>query len=375
MPQVTRSENTTTAAKMYVALELSEKSWKLVFSYGQRTREVGVRPRDLAGVLAAVAKARRWAGGEGIPVASCYEAGRDGFWLDRALKQAGIANVVLDASSIEVDRRARRAKTDRLDGLKLVALLERHDHGDGGVRCVRVPSAAVEDGRRVERELQRLMQERTAHSNRIRSLLALVGHAVKRLKAVEDWLAEGAPSADGQRAGEALQREIRRELERIALLDAQAKAIKEERRCAAYDGKTSSDQAARDLMKVRGIGVNAATVLSHEFFGWRDFANRRQVAGAAGLTPTPYASGREEREQGISKAGNVRVRWIAVQLAWVWLRLQPDSRLTRWYRERFGGGSPRLRKIGIVAVARRLLVDLWRYLKHGVVPEGAIMKA
>ena len=375
MTRVTRSEDTTKAAKLYLALELSEKSWKLVFSDGQRTREAGVRPRDLEGVLAAVAKARRWAGGAELPVASCYEAGRDGFWLHRALVEAGIANVVLDAASIEVDRRAKRAKTDRLDGRKLVALLERLDRGDGAVRCVRVPSAAVEDGRRVERELLRLAQERTAHTNRVRSLLALVGHAVKNLKTVEGWLAAGARGAGGQVAGEALQREIRRELERIALLNAQAKAVQKERQRAASAGTTDCDRTTRELAKVHGIGVNAATVLSQEFYGWRDFANRRQVAGAAGLTPTPYASGREDREQGISKAGNARVRWIGVQLAWVWLRLQPESKLARWYRTRFGGGSPRLRKIGIVALARRLLVDLWRYLKHGIIPEGVKMAA
>jgi transposase len=360
-------------AKLYVAFELSQKNWRVVCSDGLRSREAAVPARDLSGVLKLIGHTRTLLG-TGPDVLTCYEAGRDGFWLHRALADQGIENVVLDAASIEVDRRARRAKTDRLDGRKLVALLIRRDHGDMSIRCVNVPSPEVEDARRVERELLRLKNERTAHTNRVRGLLALVGRSPKRLKCVRELLELGWRGADHRPIPPGQRDEILRELERIDLLNTQIRAVQ---RALREQAKTDTPCAATaaQLAKVGGVGPVTAAILSYEFLGWRDFENRRQVASAAGLTPTPYSSGNDEREQGISKAGNRRVRWITVQLAWVWLRRQPNSRLTRWYQERFGGGSPRLRRIGVVALARRLLVDLWRYAKHGVVPEGALMKA
>lgn len=361
------------AAKLFVAFELSQKNWRVVCSDGVRTSEAAIPARDFSRVLDLIKQARRRFG-TGSSVLTCYEAGRDGFWLHRALADHGIENVVLDAASIEVDRRARRAKTDRLDGRKLVALLIRYDRGDTTIRRVNVPSPEVEDARRVERELQRLKNERTAHTNRVRGLLALVGRTVKRIKHVRGFLELGWCGADRRPIGPALRDEILRELSRIDLLEDQIRAVQQAQRKQAK-ADTPCAQTAAQLAKVGGVGLTTASVLSHELFGWRDLQNRRQVASAAGLTPTPYSSGNDEREQGISKAGNKRVRWIIVQLAWAWLRLQPDSRLTRWYQQRFGGGSPRLRRIGIVALARRLLVDLWRYVKFGVVPEGAIMKA
>lgn len=373
MAQVARNNGNRTAEKLYVAFELSEKSWKLVFSDGVRMSEASAPPRDFPRVLELIGSARRRFGTAGL-VLSCYEAGRDGFWLHRALRDNGIDNVVLDAASIEVDRRARRAKTDRLDGRKLVALLLRLDRGDASIRRVNVPSPAVEDARRITRELQRLKNERTGHTNRIRGLLVLVGRSVKRVKDVRTFLELGWCGADQRPIGPALRAEILRELSRMDLVNeqileaerAQRQHMKASTRCAA---------TATQLTKVRGVGETGATILSYELFGWRNLKNRRQVASMAGLAPTPYSSGNEDREQGISKAGNARVRWVSVQLAWTWLRLQPGSRLTRWYWERFGAGSPRLRRIGIVALARRLLVDLWRYVKFGVTPEGAIMKA
>lgn len=361
------------AAKLYVAFELSQKNWRVAFSDGLRNSEATVPARDFSRILDLIKHARRRLGA-GASVLTCYEAGRDGFWLHRALADNGIENVVLDAASIEVDRRARRAKTDRLDARKLVALLIRFDRGDATIRRVNVPSPEVEDARRVERELQRLKNERTAHTNRVRGLLALVGRTVRRLKDVRSFLELGWCGADRRPIGPALRDEVLRELSRIELLEEQIRAVQLAQRDQAKTDAPCAKTAVQ-LAKVGGVGLTTATILSHEMFGWRDLQNRRQVASAAGLTPTPYSSGNDEREQGISKAGNTRVRWIIVQLAWTWLRLQPNSRLTRWYQERFGGGSPRLRRIGIVALARRLLVDLWRYVKFGVVPEGAIMKA
>ena len=331
--------------------------------------------RDLPRVLDLIKNARRRFGtGAKGKVLSCYEAGRDGFWLHRALLDNGIENTVLDASSIEVDRRARRAKTDRLDGRKLVALLIRLDHGDAAVRRVNVPSPQVEDARRISREMQRLKNERTAHTNRIHGLLSLVGRSVNHLKHLRTLLDAGWCGADGRPVGPVLRQEILRELSRINLVNAQLLQVKRAQHELMKADAPCAEVAAR-LARVVSVGETSATILSYELFGWRDLENRRQVASAAGLTPTPYSSGNEEREQGVSKAGNARVRWVAVQLAWSWLRLQPRSRLTRWYWERFGHAGPRFRKIGIVALARRLLVDLWRYLKSGTIPEGALMRA
>jgi transposase len=373
MAQAARTEVNEATSKLYIAFELSEKNWKLVFSDGVRTSEAGVPARDLSRVFEVINKTRRRFGSV-HRVLSCYEAGRDGFWLHRALTDHQIENVVLDASSIEVDRRARRAKTDRLDGRKLVALLIRVDRGDATIRRVNVPSPEVEDTRRVSRELQRLKNERTAHINRLRGLLALIGRTVKRVKEVRSLLELGWRGRDGRAVGAVLRGEILRELSRVDLLATQILEVKHAQNELLKTDSACATIAAR-LTKVGGVGQTSAAILSYELFGWRDLANRRQVAGAAGLAPTPYSSGYDEREQGISKAGNARVRWVAVQLAWTWLRLQPESRLSRWYRERFGSGSPRLRRIGIVALARRLLIDLWRYVKFGVIPEGAIMKA
>ena len=371
MAKAALKKSNESASKLYVAFELSEKNWKLAFSDGVRTTEVGVHARDLTRVMEVIGSARRRFGAE--RVVSCYEAGRDGFWLHRALTDRKIENSVLDASSIEVDRRARRAKTDRLDARKLVALLIRADHGDTTVRRVNVPTPEVEDARRLSRELQRLKNERTAHTNRLRSLLALIGRTVKRAKDTRALLEPTSRGRDGRPIGPVLRGEMQRELARIDLIDAQILELKHAQQ-ALLKTDTACAAVATRLTRLNGIGETSAAVLSYEFFGWRNLANRRQVGAAAGLVPTPYNSGNDEREQGISKAGNTRVRWVTIQLAWMWLRLQPASRLSRWFRERFGGGSPRLRRIGIVALARRLLVDLWRYLKFGVIPEGAIMK-
>ncbi len=373
MAQTARSKSNESESKLYVAFELSEKNWKLVLSDGgDRMSEATVPARDLSRVLEVIARARNRF--RAYTALSCYEAGRDGFWLHRALADHHIENVVLDPSSIEVDRRARRAKTDRLDGRKLVALLIRMDRGDASIRKVRAPSPEVEDARRVSRELLRLKSERTAHTNRIRGLLALIGRTVKQVSEVRGFLELGWRGRDGHPVGPVLRGEIERELSRIDLVNDQIHQVELVQK-ELLKADSACAKTAAQLARIVGVGETSAAILSYELLGWRDFTNRRQVAGAAGLAPTPYSSGNDERERGISKAGNTRVRRIVVQLAWSWLRLQRGTRLSRWYLERFGIGSSRVRRIGIVALARRLLIDLWRYAKFGVIPEGATMKA
>jgi transposase len=377
-----------------MALELSWKTWKAMFWSGGRQRGVDVPARDVAGLVGAVDTAKMRLGlPQEARVVSCYEAGRDGFWLDRALTAAGIENLVIDSSAIEVSRRARRAKSDGIDVGKLLALLRRHGAGEDGVfKVVRVPSEAAEDDRRASRELERLKKEKSQHRSRIKSLLALCGIACERVRGkgwgeivagVRDW--QGRPLPDGLAA------ELIREGERLALVESQMKALAARRREreraaeAARRGtaeargaaRATADPAARtatELTRLKAIGPESSWVFAHEFFGWRTFANRREVAAAAGLTPTPYASGASQREQGLAKSGNRRVRAMVVEIAWLWLRYQPDSALSRWYRQRFAGGGVRARKVGIVALARKLLIALWRFVTDGVVPEGAVLK-
>lgn len=372
MARAAQSELNQAPQALYVAFELSQKDWKLACSDGERTFVTSVPARALDRALAQIRHAAKRLGTTGR-VVTCYEAGRDGFWLHRALTDRGIENSVLDAASIEVDRRARRAKTDRLDARKLVALLVRADRGDKSVRIVNVPSPEVEGARRIERELQKLKNERTAHINRIRGLLMLIGRSLKRLSDARAFLDAGWTGADGRPIEPSLRSEILREFVRLDLLNQQILEVERSEK-ALVKSDSQCALVAKKLARISGIGETTANMVSHESLGWRDFENRRQVASAAGLTPTPYSSGNDEREQGISKAGNARVRWIMVQLAWTWIRRQPDSPLTAWYRERFGRGSRRTRRIGIVALARRLLVDLWRYVKFDQLPEGVTLK-
>jgi len=304
-----------------------------------------------------------------VRVHSCYEAGRDGFWLHRWLLEQGIDNVVVDSSSIEVNRRARRAKSDALDVAKLYEMLVRYVAGQKRVwRVVRVPSVQQEDERRVHRELARLKSERNAHVNRIRSLAVL--HNV-RLQCVggRGW-AEQLEQLKG-RLPAALWAEIERESVREKLVWEQMQALERSRKAQL---KAMEQGPLLALFKLRAIGLTSAWLLTRELFGWRRFSNRRQLAGCVGLNPSPYDSGQSQREQGISKAGNRRVRALLVEIAWYWLRYQPHSALSEWFNRRFGSGGKRMRRIGIVALARRLLIALWRYVEHGVIPQGAQLK-
>lgn len=362
---------------LYLAMELSKKTWRLAFSAGgDRVRMVSVHGGDVAAVKKAALQAKaKLALGPEARVLSCYEAGRDGFWIHRELVGCGFENVVVDATSIEVDRRQRRTKTDRIDAGKLLMQLVRHDERGDRLRVVRVPTPEEEDARRPGRELERLKKERSAHTARMKALLFLCGIQASKLGHGFGKLVGVMTQPNGKRVPAHLQAELRREAERLEVVRSQIQELERERSAALKARTSKAAEMAARLMLLKGIGVNAATTYAFEFFSWREFKNRRQVGASAGMTGTPYDSGGSRREQGISKAGNRRVRAIAIEVAWQWLRNQPESQLTRWYLERFGSGAARARRVGIVALARKLLVALWRYVDHSLIPEGAIMKA
>ena len=364
-------------ATMFVALELSKSSW-LVALHSPVADKVSMHRfvgGDVAGLLALIARKQTQAEarlGRTIRVLSCYEAGYDGFWLHRLLCARGIDNRILDAASILVDRRSRRAKTDRLDAAGLLRTLMALDRGESRVcRVVRVPSVAQEDARRRSRERTRLVVERGQHSNRIKGVLMTLG--VRDFEPTRrDWQERlGAlRTADGQELPACLKAEITRECRRLHQVIVMIAEVEAEQ-AAALDAEEG--QAAR-LIRLRGIGLVSATVLADEVF-FRDFRNRREVAGYLGLASSPWASGRVQRDQGITKSGNPRARRTAIELAWLWLRHQPGSVLTRWFRQRVGTTRGRMRRIMLVALARKLIVALWRYLSDGLVPDGAELKA
>jgi transposase len=365
-------------AGVYVAFELSRKKWKLGISDGKilRARVVSNEARDWKRVAEEIEKAKELFGLEkDAPVRSCYEAGREGFWIHRALEGMGIENLVIDAASMDVKRR-KRAKTDRIDAEQLVKQLIRYWRGERDVwSVVRVPSEEAEDSRQLHREMEVLKRERGQHRVRIQSLLFTVGLDVevssglmKRLDQLSRW--NGKPLPEG------MKERIRREYERMKVVEQDLAALKKQQREKLQSKQSSpSLEKIRKLQQLRAIALGSSWVFVMELFGWRQFRNRREVAGAVGITPMPYQSGDSAREQGISHAGNRRARTMAIEIAWAWLRYQPESRLSRWYRERFGSGGPRMRRIGIVAMARKLMVDLWRYVEFGTLPEGAQLKA
>lgn len=376
MTQTTLRAEDSGCERLFAALELSNKTWKLAMSGRGKHRERTVPSGNMAALLAAFDQAKEQFKLDGAAsVLTCYEAGRDGFWLHRELERMGVENVVVDSSSIEVDRRQRRAKTDRLDAWRLLRQLERYTEGDRqALRVVRVPSVEAEDARRPHRELQRLREERTAQANRIRGLLVL--HGIRRTVGPRfaQWLSE-ARGEGGAPLAPHLHAELLRELARWQLVSEQIKVLEAELD-AQLQEETPVDPAVviiQKLYRLRAIGVTGSTVFTREFFGWRDFHNRREVGGASGLVNMPFASGDRSSDQGISKAGNRRVRTTLIQITWGWLRYQPDSALSQWFQKRFAG-SPRLRRIGIVALARRLLIALWRYIERDIVPGGAQFK-
>jgi len=364
--------------QLYLAFELSQKQWKLGFTVGmgQRPRIRTIQARDLQALQWEVQEARhRFRLPDTVTTLSCYEAGRDGFWLHRYLHAQGIANLVVDSASIEVSRRSKRAKTDMLDVDKLLEMLIRYHGGERKLwRVVHVPSLEVEDRRHLHRELTTLKAERTRHINRIKGLLVgqgvcmpVIEDLLEKLETVRLWDGTGLPVGIHTR--------LEREYQRIQLVNQQIQQLEVQREEQLRTSDHPSVVQVRQLLRLKAIGVNSAWLFVMEFFSWRDFHNRREVGALAGLTATPYRSGGASREQGISKAGNRHIRAMIVEIAWIWLRYQPNSQLSRWYQQRFGQGSNRLRRIGIVAMARRLLIDLWRYLETGTVPEGAVLKS
>ncbi len=362
---------------LYLALDLGNTRWLLACSTtaGEPARRRTVDARDLAGLAVEIdrAKAHFRLPAE-APVVSCYEAGRDGFWLHRALTAQGVHNTIIDSASIEVNRRRRRTKSDRLDAEGLLALLVRASAGDRrGWHPVRVPTVTEEDRRQLHRELAMLTRERTRSINRVRALLAGQGLRLTTLRGLPAQL-PALRLWDGSALPAGVHARLEREWARLTVVLAQRRTLVAERRTLL---KTSDDPAVamvRRLLALRGIGEVSAWLYAMEFFSWRQFRNRRQVGALAGLTPTAEQSGSRAREQGISKAGSRHVRALAIELAWSWLRRQPRSALSQWYQRRFSTGGSRVRRLGIVALARKLLVALWRYLETGQVPEGALLK-
>jgi transposase len=370
-------QDTTPEATLFVAFELSEKTWKLGFTtgHGQKPRERTVSTRQQERVLDEIAQAKRRLGlPETVPVVSCYEAGREGFWLHRFLQVHGITNHVVDSSAIEVSRRQRRAKSDGLDVRKLLSMLMRYHHGERQVwQVVKVPSVEAEDQRHLHRDLETLKRERASTTTRIKGLLSSQGIRLTSLNKLPEQL-DALRLWDGSAIPPGLRQRVLRVYAHHQFLSEQIAEVEAERRGRLQTSSDASMEQIRQLMLLKGIGINGAWLLVMEFFGWRVFNNRREVGGLAGLIPTPYQSGESAREQGITKSGNRHVRWMTTELAWSWLRFQPESALSKWFRERFGGGGKRLRRIGIVAVARKLLIALWRFLETGVLPEGAVLK-
>lgn len=388
-------------------MELGATKWLLTFGTpGQEAtvrREISAgEPSALLAVLPTVLDwARRRLGlSAECAVFSCYEAGRDGFFPHRLLTALGVANIVIDSASIQVDRRKKRAKTDRIDGAKLLVLLLRHLRADqklDRLTVAQVPTLQQEMNRQRDREIQALKKDQQRHRNRTKSLLALMGIRLPGQRKVEQALA--AKCWDGQALPKELAERIGREQERLSVArrqiaelerarEAETKVRKAARKAAATAAAKAKEQARaeaeladphvvrirRQLEHLVSVGASTSSVLTNELFGWREFANVRQLGSCAGLAPAPWQSGSTQRDQGITKAGNRLVRWSMTQLAHRWLRHQADSELSTWWQTRFGKGSSATRKVGIVALARKLLVALWKYLKTGEAPAGALLK-
>jgi transposase len=369
------NESTAWTPEMLLAFEIGEKTWKLGFTTGMgqrpRIREIPAGALDRLAEEIGRAKVRLKLATD-TPVISCYEAGRIGFWLHRHLTAEGITNFVVDSASIEVNRRARQLKTDRLDLVGLLNLLARYRQGDQRAwRVVHVPSVSAEDARQPDRMRETLQQERGRVINRLKGLLATQG---LHLPLHEDFLVrlEEARLWDGTPVPPGLKQRLTFAWQHLAFLTHQVAALDTTRETVPLDSETG--RYVERLQSLRAIGVQGARVLATEIFGWRAIRNRRELAALVGLVPAPYQSGEMARDQGITRAGNTHVRRMIVQLAWCWLRYQPDSGLARWYRRRFGAGGKRMRRIGIVALARKLLIALWHYVEHGVIPEDARLK-
>ena len=373
------------AVRCLLAIELSKKSWVVAVNRPllDKINLYKLKPCDWKGLLQLIERIRKRVSEElkkPVEVISCYEAGYDGFWLHRLLEAHGVHNHVIDPASLQVDRRARRAKTDGIDVGKLLRSLMAYLRGEPKVwSVVRVPTVIEEDNRRLHRERSRLINERIQHVNRIKGLLAIHGiydyepmhpERMQRLERLRTADRHGLPTR--------LKAEILRELQRLELVLGMIQTIETERDAIASakskSQQTTSAKKIKHLVKLKSIGPEFATVLVGEVF-YRTFNNRKQIGSYVGLTPSPFQSGSTSHDQGISKAGNTKARTTMIELAWLWLRNQPDSLLSVWFRERVGNRKGRIKRITIVAMARKLLIALWRYLETGVVPEGAVLKS
>lgn len=363
---------------LHGALELSKNSWLLALQFPDRAQPslYPLRGGDTVGLMAKLTAARdRWAkmSGKAPSIVICYEAGYDGFWLARFLKARGIECLVVDAASLQVNRRARRAKTDRIDVGMLLRALMAWGQGDRHVwSVVRVPNVDEEDLRRSHRERDRLVRERTAHINRIKGLL--FGQGIRGINVKSKYKTlqiDKLVTGDGRPLPPRLVSEITREIARLALIQEQIATLERERDQAPTPCK-ATEKKRLQLMSLNGIGPAIAAVMTREVY-YRQFDNRRQVAGFLGLATSPHDSGDVERSQGISRAGRGQVRGTMIQAAWLWLKHQPKSAITRWFVQRTAGQSGRIRRIMIIAVARKLAIALWRFLEQGLVPQGAML--
>jgi transposase len=367
-------------ATVYLVFELSKAKWKLglLLPGAQKLSRYTIAGGDLIALAQRLAQAgaRALRAGKPVRIMSCYEAGFDAHWLHRWLTAQGVINYEIDPASIAVNRRARRAKTDRIDLDQLIRTLLAYLRGEPRVcSIVHVPTVEDEDRKRRNRERDYLIDERTAYTNRIKGLLHAQG--VRNAMPLKPGF---IASLDGMRTGDEralparLKAELMREHERLCLINRQINEVEAESRAELRAAKPGSSEAKTVMLaQLNGIGMVGGQKLVNEVF-YRDFANRRQVGSYVGMTGTPYNSGSREREQGISKSGNARARKVAIELAWLWLRHQPGSALSRWFRERVGNLKGRPRRIAVVALARKLMVALWRYLTTGLVPTGAVLR-
>ena len=376
MDRVTNS--TAPADRLFCAVELSKNSWLLGIQFPDREKAsvYPLKGGDSEGLMAKlVAACDRWTkvSGKKPSIILCYEAGYDAFWLARFLQARGIECLVVDSASMQVNRRSRRAKTDRIDLAKLLRTLTAWCGGERHVwSVVRIPTVDEEDLRRSHRERGRLITERTAHVNRIKGLLFAQGIRGINVKSKYKTLQiDKLVTGDGRPLPPRLASEITREIARLALIQEQIVALERERDQAPTSCK-ATEQKRVQLMCLTGIGPAIAAVMTREVY-YRQFDNRRQVAGFLGLATSPHDSGDVERSQGISRAGRGQVRGTIIQAAWLWLKHQPKSAITRWFVQRTAGQSGRIRRVMIVAVARKLAIALWRFLEQGLVPQGAML--
>jgi transposase len=380
-PQMPTFDSTIAENTLYVAIELSASAW-LAAARLPGVDKVSLHRMDAGdttALLAFIAKHRARAEerlGAAVEVVSCFEAGRDGFWLHRWLLANGVNNRVVEPTSILVSRRARRAKTDRLDAQGLLRVIAAHHRGDHQIcSIVRAPSPEQEDAKRPHREREHLVRERIRIENRLEALLVTQG--VRKRPSLRSWASDLAKlrTGDGRELPphlcaelDRLKRRLTLTLELIRELDAERTAV------ADADASDIDARKIAALSRIRGVGDNFAAVLTREVF-YRRFDNRRQLASYVGIAPMPHQSGAMDRDRRIGRAGNPRARTSLIQLSWLWLRYQPKSELAAWFRDRVGALAGRTRRIAIVAMARKLLVALWRYVETGVVPTGMEFKA